>query len=264
METVTKQKTWHDIEIKGRWRLIYKVGNSQGPSAFGGYHLPVYPNPFTGQKTFLKNADGRPLNGYLIDRIMKIYHPENDVNENYLINWLICHPEVKIEGIKDVDPKILAKKKASKITLVCLDVNELDKFEEEDYQDKLIGLLSLDLGKNMISLIKLRYIMAYIGIAYREPRFEEKGEKSALRSKLKSYVRSSYENAQAVNDAIDNIDMAQNVYEFKELVRTKILVLSNGVYKFQNATVGTNFDTVSSFFENHPEVKTEALSKLYK
>lgn len=264
METTTKKQTWHDLEIKGNYRLIYKVGNSQGPSAFGGFHLPIYANPFTGQKTFLKNADGKPMNGYMIDKIAKMLHPDNDINQKYLVSWLICHPEVKLEGFKDVAPKILEKKKSSKITLICLDVNELDKFQEEDYIDKTIGVLSLDIGTHSVSLLKLRYIMAYLGLPYREPRYEEKGEKSALRSKLKSFVRSSYENAQAVNEAIDKIEDAQNIFEFKELIRTKTITLENGVYQFNRAPIGTDFSGVNSFFENHPEVKTEVLSKLYK
>jgi len=264
METTTKKQTWHDFDIKGNYRLVYKVGNSQGPSAFGGYHLPVYANPFTGQKTFLKNADGKPMNGHMIDKIATKLHPDNDVNQKYLVSWLICHPEVNLEGFKDVPQKILDKKKTSKITLICLDVNELDKFQDEEYIDKTIGQLSLDFGTHSISLIKLRYIMAYLDLAYREPRYEEKGEKSALRSKLKSYVRSSYENATNVNQAIEKIEDAQNVYEFKELVRTKTITLENGVYKFNRAPLGTNFDGVNAFFENHPEVRTEALAKLYK
>ena len=108
-ETIKKQ-TWHDLPIKGRYRLKYKVGNSQGPSAFGGYHLPVYANPFTGQKTYLKNADGKPLNGYMIDKVAKVFHPDDDINEKYLISWMICHPEVKLEGFKDVPKEIMSKK----------------------------------------------------------------------------------------------------------------------------------------------------------
>lgn len=263
METIQK-KTWHDVKIEGRYRLLYKVGNSQGAAAFGGYHLPVYPNPFTGQKTFLKNADGKPLNGYMIDRTAKVYHPDDDINIKYLISWLICHPEVRLEGIKNVDETILKKKITStKITLICMDGNEMDKFEEEDYIDKLIGVLSLDLGTNAVSLAKLRHVLAYLDMTYREPRFEGKAEKSALRSRLKTFVRGSYENAKSVNNALENIDLAQSIYEFKEMVRTKVIEMENGVYKYNKAPLGTAFDTVNVFFQNHPEVKAEVQSKLY-
>jgi hypothetical protein len=264
VETMKSKPTWHNVPIKGNWRLIYKVGNSQGSSAFGGYHLPVYPNPFTSQKTYLKNADDKALNGYLIDKVAKMLKPDEDVNEKHLVSWLICHPEVKLKGINDVDQEILSKKRSSKITLECLDINEMDKFQEEDYIDKLIGLLTLDFGKNALSILKIRYVMAYLGMTYREPRYEGNVEKSALRSRLKSFAKSSYENAELVNGAITDMDDAQNMYEFKELVRLKILNMINGVYKFQNAPIGSDYASVNAFFSNHPEVKTEVLARLYK
>lgn len=263
MET-TRQRTWHDVEIKGKWRLEYTVGNSQGSAAFGGYHLPIYPNPFTGQKTFLKNVDNKAIKGYLIDKINTPFNPDTDGNHKYLISWLICHPEVRVEGVNDLPQEILSKKKGSKIRLVYLDFEELNKFEEEDYIDKLIGLLSLDLGKNMISLAKLRYILAYLDLPYREPRYEVTAEKKALRSKLKSWVRKSHANAKAVNSAIENMDDAQNAYEFKELIREKILTPHFGVYKFRQTPIGGSLEAVTTFFNAHPEVKTEALTLLHK
>lgn len=264
---VPRQKTWHEHDIKGRYRLLYKVTNSQG--IFGGFHLPVYANPFTKQKTFLKNADGLALNGHLIDRPSKMLDPDLDPNIKYLVSWLICHPQVRLEGFpkEDIDEKILSTKKGNtKVKLVCMDHQESAKFEQEDFQDKLIGILSLDLGKNMISLAKSRYLLAYLNMPYRDPRFadSEISERRALRSKLKTHVRASYENAVMVQEAIDNLEEAQRIYEFKELVRLKILNLVNGLYKFQNATLGTSYDSVNAFFENHPEVRAEALSILYK
>lgn len=260
---VKPKATWHDIEIKGRWRLIYAVGNSQGPSAFGGYHLSVYPNPFTGQQTYLKNVDGKALNGYLIDKIAKVHKPDEDPNTKYLISWLIAHPEVNLEGIKDVPEEILKRKLNGKITLIALDQDQANKFEEEDYQDKLVGLLSLDHGKNAVGIEKLRHILAYLNMTYFDSRYEGEAEKKALRSKLKSYVRDSYKNAQEVNKAIDDIKEAQSVYEFKEMVRLRILDFNNNMFKFNSAPLGSSYDTVRLFFENHPEIKAEALSKLY-
>jgi hypothetical protein len=261
LKELKKNKTWHNVPLKGRWRLVYKVTNSQGPSAFGGYHLPVYPNPFTGQKTFLKNADEKALNGYLIDKIAKVLKPEENINEEYLVSWLICHPEVNLEGIKDLDPKILETKRASKITLMCLEIDELGKYEEEDYIDKVIGLLTLEGGAKAIGLSRIRYILAYLGQSYREPRYEGSAEKSALRSRLKNFARSSYKNAEDVNRAIANIDEGKNLYHFKEFVRLKTINMVNGIYKFNNAPLGTDFASVNATFNNHPEIKNEILMK---
>ena len=51
----------------------------------------------------------------MIDRTLKVFEPEEDENQKLLISWLICHPEVIIEGVKDLDEEILKKKKGNKI-----------------------------------------------------------------------------------------------------------------------------------------------------
>jgi len=261
-----KPKVWHDVQIKGQWRLVYRVDNSQGVTAFGGYQLPIYANPFTGEKTYLRDVDRRALTGYMIDRIVKVLNPDESENDRLLISWLICHPEVTVMNVKGLDPIILKKKISDKITLVNLDFEEADKLDEEDYIDKLIGLLSLDNGTKAIGLVKLRYIMAHCGLSYREPRFEQDGEaeKKALRSRLKNYARKSIENAREINDVLSHMNDAQDTYEFKEMVRLKVLEFVNGVYKIGGVPAGTSQETVTVFFTNHPEVKTEALSQLYR
>jgi hypothetical protein len=261
-----KPKVWHNVQIKGQWRLVYRVDNSQGVTAFGGYQLPVYSNPFTGEQTYLRDVDRRALTGYMIDRIVKVLNPDESENDRLLISWLICHPEVTVMNVKDLDPQILKKKISDKITLVNLDFEEADKIDEEDYIDKLVGLLSLDGGSKAVGLTKLRYIMAQAGLSYIEARYQDDSdaEKKALRSRLKSYARKSIENARAINDIMSKMNDAQDTYEFKEMVRLKVLEFVNGVYKIGGVPVGTSQETVTVFFTNHPEVKTEALTQLYR
>jgi hypothetical protein len=87
-EKIRKPQAWHTIDIKGKWKLVYRVGNSQGSSAFGGYHLGTYSNPFNGQKTFLRNVDNQALQGIMIDKIVRILKPEENENEKLLISSL--------------------------------------------------------------------------------------------------------------------------------------------------------------------------------
>lgn len=265
-EQVRKEpKRWHNVEIKGQWLLTYTVKNSQGATAFGGYQLSPYANPFTGEKTFLRNVDRQAFTGYMIDRLVKRLDPSNNENDRLVISWLICHPEVEVVGVKNLDKVILAKKAATSIKLTYSDYQEVDRLEEEDYIDKLVGVISFDAGKNALSTSKLRYILAYLNMTYRDPRFEdESSEKKALRSRLKSYARKSMECAKEIYRAIDNINDAQDVYEFKEMVRTKVLTMEHSIYKFRRTPIGSNFETVNVFFQNHPEVKTEACSELYE
>lgn len=269
MDTLEQEKKapkkWHNVDIKGSWILTYTVRNSQGATAFGGYQLSGYANPFTGEKTMLRNVDRQAFSGYMIDKLLKRLDPSNNENDRLLISWLICHPEVEVVGVKDLDKAILSKKTATNIKLTYSDYQEIDRLEEEDFIDKLVGVISFDAGKNSLNMSKLRYILAYLNMTYRDPRFEdESSEKKALRSRLKSYARKSIECAREIYRAIDNLSEAQDAYEFKEMVRLKVLTLEHSIYKFRRTPVGSNFETVNVFFQNHPEVKTEASAELYE
>jgi hypothetical protein len=263
MEETIKKKTWHDVNVTGKWRLLYKVMNTQGPEAFGGFHLPVYPNPFTGEKTYLKNVDGGAKNGYLMDKLVINLNPDEDKNVFYLVHWLICHPDVRVKGVPKLDPTIIKKTKDNtQITLTCLDYVEIEEIEKEDFIDQVVGRISLNNGNKALGLEKVRHIMASLKLQYHDPRHTGMTEKKILRSKLKNYIRSSYENAQRVHNAIKNLEEAKEHYLFKEMIRHRVLILSNGMYKYNNAPVGTNFDTVLRFWSDHPEVKTSVLEEL--
>jgi hypothetical protein len=264
MEAIQQeQKTWHSVAINGKWKLDYKVSNPMGPTAFGGKHLSAYPNPFTRQKTYLKGVNGEPLSGLMIDKITRKLFPDNNPEDLNLIHWLLCHPEVKIKGVKDLDQKIIDSKGSTKITLTCLDYVEMNEIDEEDFVDRINGRLSLDGGKESIGLEKIRYVLARLGQSYREVRFEGAAEKKFLRSKLKSYVRKSYDNAKNVEKAINDLENSKDYFEFKEMVKHGILVLNNGLYKYNDTPLGGSFDAVKLSFTNSPEVKMELTRQLY-
>jgi len=263
-QAIRAPKQWHTVEIKGNWKLTYRVGNSQGASAFGGYHLGIFANPYNGQKTFLRNVDNQSLQGLMVDKLVRTLHPDKNENEKLLISWLICHPEVTVVGVPNLDQKILNKKTKGKLTLTYVDFEELGKLDEDDYIDKLIGLLSLDKGTNALSLSKIRYVMAYLNMPYRDGRYDAITEKKSLRSKLKTFARSGISSAKLVNKAIGDLGLAQDTYEFKELVRLRVLVFTVGIYRFNNTPIGGDMASVFTFFDSHPEVKTEALTLLYK
>ncbi len=105
--------------------------------------------------------------------------------------------------------------------------------------------------------------MAALQLTYYDPRFKGVTEKKVLRAKLKTYTRASIENAKRVDAAMNDLNASKDNYQFKEMVRMKILVFSNGIYKFNNAPVGATFDSVQVFWNNHPEVRTEAIEMLY-
>lgn len=268
METlkVKSKKKWHDLPVTGNWVLIYKTTNTNGPESFGGKHLGVYKSPFDGSKVFRKSVDDRPLTGFMIDKLSIKLTPDESLDHKLLINWLICHPEVRLEGFKKnaIKSEILQAKTGRKITLKCLDYIAIEEIDNDDYIDKLIGKLSLDTGKHAIGLEKLRHIMAALNMSYRDNRFEGESEKKALRSKLKSFARKSLNNAKDVYKVIDDLDGAKDLFLFKEMLKHRVIQDFGGQYKYNNVPLGTTSDNVFVFFNNHPEVKANVLQDLYK
>ena len=261
METIEKKK-WHSVDIVGKWKLMYTVRNSQGSTAFGGKHLGSFKNPYTGEKTYLRNVDNQTLRGMMIDKLVMNLKPDEDENDKLKISWMICHPEVIVRGVPNLDEEILKKKTGRKIELICLDYVEIEKIDEDDYIDRLLGRLSLEGGPQAIGLEKIKFIMAALGMNYNIPRSTAQIEKKTLRSKLKAFSRKSIANSKLVNQAIEEMDESREHYLFKEMVRMRVLELSNGVYKFNNVPVGSSFERSQEFFNNHPEVKTEAIERL--
>ncbi len=263
MEVEQEKKVWHSVNITGNWKLDYRVDNNMGPTAFGGKHIGIYQNPFNMTKTYLKGVNGEALSGYIINKITQRLYPDKNPDEYNLISWLICHPEIVIKGVKNLDQQILDSKTGNKITLTCLDYVEIQEIDKEDFIDRINGRLSLDGGPKAIGLEKIRYVLAQLGLSYMEARFEGKGEKKFLRSKLKTFVRKSYANAKRADKAINDIQGSKDYFEFKEMIRLKILVLSNGLYKFNETPIGATYDSVRVFYENHPEVEMETTKQLY-
>lgn len=257
------------LDINGKWQLTYKPKNSQGADFFGGFTLAPYLHPVTQKKVYLKNPDGKMLSWLMISNLITNFNPTANVQDRLKVEWLLNHPEIVIEGYNDLDPRVKAKKNMnSNIKLVALDYVETAEIQEEDYIDKLVGVISLDLGKNALSLEKIQYILSELNLNYLDQREVSRNntmaQKLYLRSKLKKFVRSSYANAKKVNEVIDNIDAAETTFQIKELLRTSIIKESNGMYKYNGTPIGIGEKGIRETFINHPELKLDMLQSLEK
>lgn len=259
----TQKKQWHDIDITGRWLLLYEVRNSMGPQAFGGKHIGTYESPFDKTKVYRKSVNGEPLNGYMVDKIATKLTPDTDPDHKLLISFLICSPEVQLEGIKNVNPIILAAKTGTKLTLKCLDALELENIDDEDFIDKVISRVIIENGKDAIGIAKLRSVLAALNQPYSDSRYSGNQEAKALRSKLKSFIRKNKENAEATEKVLNDLDGSKDNLNFKEALRLRIIEDYNGVYKFNKTPLGSSPERVYAFFVNNPEVKAEILQVLY-
>tara|TARA_R110000772_G_scaffold240754_8_gene353047 strand:- start:2758 stop:3600 length:843 start_codon:yes stop_codon:yes gene_type:complete len=253
--------------INGTWKLVYKTTNNLGVAGFSGRFLSSYPDAITGQDRHLENRNGQFVPGYFIQKIVTMLHPTSNREHRKVIDWLVGHPEVGVEVSQTkLSARYIEDKRSNpRIKLVNLDFEEIEDLEQEDFIDKLIGLLSLDTGAKSVGLKKLRYVLAQLNMTYREAKYLTQPviEKQKLRKTLKTFVRSSLDNAKKVELILDNLDAAQFEFELKEMLRVGVLDISNGMYLYLGNPLGMSKESVRDYFSNNPDLKVELTEKLY-
>lgn len=255
--------------MTGVWELKIEITNSQGTKAFGGRRLTSYIHPLTGMRVPLINLDGQEELGYMIDKPTMRLHPDTNLMHRRIVDWLITHPLVGVEGIELTD--LITSKKESNpvVTLKNVDRQELSMIDDQDTIDVVIGKLSDDNPKTGISLERLRYLLAYFNLPYFDIRWikNKTTERKLLRQKIKNFARgtspSGKLNAVLIDEVLTEIDNLKYYYEFKEMLRFDVIREANGIYKFNNVPIGSNEDSVISWMKNNLEIYTEMVAILY-
>lgn len=272
METTEEKKIHRTVKdknlLKGQWRLKYVLVNRMGAGGFSGRMLTTYTDALTGASRFLHDVNGQRMNGYMIEKQITIFDPENNMQDRNILDWLIGHPDVWVEQehAKLEDRYMDKKNENSRIQLVNLDHQSVENLEEEDYIDRLIGKIVTPNGVHSISLARLRFILAKLNKPYYEAKYmtNEKIEKQMLQKRLKTYVRSGIEKAKEVDKIIENLEAAKIEYEIKEMVRHNILYIANGMFKYESHPIGISTDSVVQYFNQNPDLYNELNSILYK
>jgi hypothetical protein len=269
METQEKEKTvLSEGVIKGRWKLSYSLVNNNGIAGFSGRMIGPYRDPFTGKQRFLYNANGDRLLGFSIEKVEMDFNPEFNPDDRLAIDWLVGHPEVGVTNDQvRLNKQYLSRKISNpRIKLINLDHQDIRELVEEDFVDKLIGLISLDNGKNALGIEKLRFVLSKLNLSYREEKLinDPTIEKQKLRQRLKTYTRASYEHAKEVGKIMEDLNGAQFVYEIKEMERLKIIKKSNATYMYEGNPLATSYEGLRLYFENQPEFYAELSGKLYE
>lgn len=256
-------------KMAGVWEMKIEISNSQGTKAFGGRRLTTYIHPLTGTRIPLVDLDGQPTLGYMIDKPTMRLMPDTYPMDRRIVDWLICHPEVAVEGIELTD-RIKSKKLSNpSISLKNVDRQELSLIDDQDTIDVVIGKLSDDNPKTGISLERLRYLLAHFNLPYFDARWikNKTTEKKILRQKIKLFARaksaSGKLNALLIDELLIDIDNLKYSYEFKEMLRYDIIREANGIYKFNNVPIGSNENSVISWLKNNLEIYTEMVGVLY-
>jgi hypothetical protein len=256
-------------KMTGVWELKIEITNSQGTKAFGGRRLTTYIHPLTGIRVPLINLDGEEELGYMIDKPTMRLHPDTNQMDRRIVDWLISHPKVGVEGIELTD-RISAKKESNPtVTLKNVDRQEMSMIDDQDTIDVVIGKLSDDNPKTGISLERLRYLLAHFNLPYFDIRWikNKTAERKLLRQKIKNFARgtspSGKLNAVLIDEVLSEVDNLKYSYEFKEMLRHDIVREANGIYKFNNVPIGSNENSVISWMKNNLEIYTEMVGALY-
>lgn len=257
-------------DIQGKWVLKYSPSNTQGPDAFGGITLTPYENPLTGELVHLRApGKNKVLQWFIVSKIRMEFEPTKNIRDRYFIEWALLNPEITIEGYDDL-PEVWknAKNSNNRLKLVALDYQETKDILDEDYIDKLVGVLSQDSGTQAISYEKLQYILAELNVSYKDVRDISAGnrkmQKLFLRNKLKRIAKSSLKNAQQIYAIIDNIDNARVTYEIKEMIAHNILVESNGMFKYEGVPLGISVEGIKAKWAENPDLRIQMIQEVEK
>lgn len=254
-------------QIRGVWQLTYRLTSNLGEGGFSGRMIGPYTHPLTGTvQQLILPSSGLQI-GLFIDKVVINYKPTENRDHAAIIDWLVAHPEVWVEQkhTKLEDKYFKNKVSNARIRLVNLDFQDMEEIDNEEFIDELAGRLSVNTGNKAIGLNRIRFIMAKLGLNYRNSKFisDPAIEKKHLRKSLKTYVRKSIANAKEVEAILDNMDEAKFVYEIREMMRLGLLTKVGGMYRYQNDPIGTSQEAIINFFKMNEEFYLETTQKLY-
>lgn len=277
METVTDKKTNkvvgrnHELiengvldenQLVGRWKLMYEITNSLKTHGFGSVTLEPYMHPQTRNWCY-PVVDGQPKIMIEITAAETVYDPDTNFNHRSIVNWMLNHPDVRIDGMKLDEKIMLAKNENSKFRLFNVDRRDLTEFEEENVIDEMVGRLTLTSGPHAIGLQKIRWVLAKLNEPWQDRRImaNPKAEKLILQNKLKSYVKKSKDNAVQVRGILDNLEDAKKNYCIKLLINNGDIKVVNGMLKYKSFVLGMNVDSAVHYLEQDQETYLDIQDK---
>lgn len=238
----------------GMWKLTYTLQNSQGVAAFSGKHITSYADAITGKERILFDINGEYMTGFMMDTTLKTIDPATNPWNVTLLDWLIGHPEVGVEGIKiDQLDYVRVKNSNPRFKLVNLNEQEVEAIDDNDEIDRMIGRL-VAVGPKAISLAKVRHVLAALNKPYMEHKHISKPstEKKVLMNIIKNHVRTGKDEARQIGIILDNLEDAQWSYELRELMRYGMIAKTNGSFKYNDIPLGIEPQSVINWFkQNH-------------
>lgn len=257
---LTKGQSFLEEEISGKWELKAILSNNlpDKSDGFSVHMISAYPDPFTGKQRVLVDEDGNMTLGYEVSKVLTILNPDENKKDRNVINFLLGHPQVSVQGVELSFETKKTKKSNPKYILIALDKQNLKVLEDDDQIDMVIAKL-ISKGRNELSLEKIRAILAVLNLNYINKRHygNASTEKQILISSLKSFVRQSIENAKRVNGIIEDIENAKYILLIKEMIRFGLMQNNFGSFKYRGEAIALDFEGVVSWLKANPELNAE-------
>lgn len=251
----------------GLWRLTYTLVNERGIEGFSGKFISTYPDAITGRDRILFDLNKQPQAGFFIDKVSMLFDPSNNRMHALILDWLIGHPEVGVEGAEGLQNVYYQNKESNpRLKLVSLDWQRTNDIDNEDIIDRVIGKILSDNPKKAITLKKARFILAELGETYYEESLISvpSKEKKHLINRIKKYAKQGTTNAKKVSRIIDDLAYAQAKFEIRELMRLGIVVFEHGSYRFNLTPIGIDIQSAMNWFSQNSDVYSSLQEKLYE
>lgn len=264
--TVSKDAQYsffNNDDNQGKWKLELLIAEDQ-VEKFSLATLAPYEHPVLQQRYF-PSADNQPLTHFVVDKIILFFFPKENKSHRRILDWLILHPEVQVDGLSLNEIQLNNKVKA-RFKLINVDMQDFTEMEEENIIDEMVGRLSFSAGPYSVGIKKLRYASAALGLSYTDKRHSNnvESEKIHLRNKLKHFVRRKKENAIELRNILSNVDSAESMFALKVLLDKKEIIYEHGIFKYNGNILSTSLESSIGFLTNAPEIKAEMIDKAHK
>jgi hypothetical protein len=249
-------KKFYKGSVTGRWQLSVKLNNNL-PNKTDGFSTALisnYDDPFTGLLRVLLDGNKKPLLGFQLTTPTIILNPDKNAFHRNVVNFLLGHPEVGVDGVNLENEVITTKQGNPRYKLISLDNQENVKMDNEEVIDKVISRLIAD-GPKAIGIDKIRGILAVLDLNYINRRYygNVSSEKKILVSTLKNFIRQSISNAKRVDEILNDIEFTKYILLVKEMIRFEKLKHTFNSYKYQGEPIGVDLPSVCKWFEDRPD-----------
>ena len=241
------------IPLHGKFKLSLKRDPNKFHMASIESFIPV--GKTINDRVYFYNENGR-VNFILLDKMNVFFNPDQNEVDAMNITSLIQHPNVRLEGMSDVEHMALAEKKIKKenpeYTLVNLDKQIMD--ENNDNVDMIEIQYLIVNRKNPLSKKKLMYITSALNLSIKSQIQDEERYIVHLQNQLIRHLKGSEIDREKFRKYYENIAEAELLYFINEFITLGIIKDFGGMYKIEDRPVGMSVSDIKNWYASNEDM----------